>query len=50
MHTFVSLAYAVLAVNLLGFVLTVCGVDVGWPFFLGTNQIPRADRQRMPWN
>jgi hypothetical protein len=43
MQILASIVYAVVLVNLLGFVLTICGVDVGWPFLLRTDAIGRND-------
>lgn len=42
MHIFLSIVFALLALNLIGFVFTVCGFDLGWPFLLGSQEANRS--------
>jgi len=42
MHIFLSIVFALLALNLIGFVFTICGFDLGWPFLLGGHEASRS--------
>jgi len=41
-HIFLSIVFALLALNLIGFIFTICGFDLGWPFLLGGSEATRA--------
>jgi len=41
-HIFLSIVFALLALNLIGFVFTICGFDLGWPFLLGGREATRT--------
>jgi hypothetical protein len=43
MHILLSIIFAVLALNLIGFVFTICGFDLGWPFLLGDREANREE-------
>gem|GEM_PF-6568900 len=42
MHIFLSIVFALLALNLIGFVFTICGFDLGWTFLLGGREATRT--------
>jgi len=41
-HIFLSIVFALLGLNLIGFIFTICGFDLGWPFLLGGSEATRS--------
>ena len=44
-HIFLSIVFALLALNLIGFVFTICGFDLGWPFLLGEREASQKNER-----
>jgi hypothetical protein len=44
-HIFLAIVFALLALNLIGFIFTICGFDLGWPFLLGSQEASHRDER-----